>query len=424
MRSIQRYRRVIIAVQFVLLLGVRSAGAQSTSDPTLSELIPNLLIETAKRNVQVFDELFGIDVSAEAARDLVNLTFGLVPGISSQLSSFPLGSSAGGFSWTFDPALGTFNRVSDSFGPVFAERALTVGRGRINLGVNFQRSTFDKFEDTDLDDGIKLYTGFPELFVQDSLHLKLATNVVGIFATYGVTDRLDVGVAVPVVHAEVEARIVSRVGTVAQLNPPVFTSEPTKGSATGIGDVVIRGKYNFWRAAGGGIAAGIDLRVPTGDEVNLLGVAGMQAKLYAALSSAHGRLSPHLNFGYTISAESDAAKDLDTYLLAPSDEFNYAGGVDVAITPRLTVASDIVGRNMRDFIQAVPVPAGGGSLFTTFDIEETNLNQLLGSVGVKFNPFGQSLIAVNVLFPLDDHGLRDNLTWLVGFEHSFALKSK
>jgi hypothetical protein len=28
-------------------------------------------------------------------------------------------------------------------------------------------------------------------------------------------------------------------------------------------------------------------------------------------------------------------------------------------------------------------------------------------------------VAVNVLFPLDEQGLRDNLTWLVGFEHSF-----
>ena len=256
--------------------------------------------------------------------------------------------------------------------------------------------------------------------------MKLATNVVGIFATYGVTDRLDVGVAVPVVHTDIEARIVSRFSTGGgtAVEPPFFTSEPTTGSATGIGDVVLRGKYNFWRAAGGGVAAGVDLRVPTGDEENLLGIPGMQAKLYAAVSSAHGRISPHFNFGYTISAESDAAKNLDTFLLAPSDEFNYAGGVDVAITPRLTVASDIVGRNMRDFIQAVPVSAGGGSLFRTLDIEEDNLNQLLGSVGVKFNPFGQSLIAVNLLFPLDDHGLRDNLTWLIGFEHSFGLRSK
>ena len=281
--------------------------------------------------------------------------------------------------------------------------------------------------DADLDDGIKLYAGVPAIFVEDSLQLKLSTNVVGIFATYGVTDRLDVGVAVPVVHTELEARIASRVGAnsgTVERQIRFSRRRPASGSATGIGDVVIRGRYNFWRAAGGGIAAGVDLRVPTGDEENLLGVAGMQTKLYAAVSSAHGRLSPHVNFGYTISGESDAAQSSATYLFAPSDEFNYAGGVDVAITPRLTVASDIVGRTMRDFLTAVPVPAGGGGLFTSFDNEETNFNQLLGSVGVKFNPFGQSLIAVNVLFPLDDHGLRDNLTWLVGFEYSFALRSK
>ena len=134
MRSIQRYGRVIIAVQLVLLLGVRSAGAQSTSDQKLSELIPNLLIQNGAENIILFQDVFGVDFTQEVVQDVSSIITGLVPAISSQLSSFPLGSSAGGFSWTFDPALGTFNRVSDSFGPVFAERALTVGRGRINLG--------------------------------------------------------------------------------------------------------------------------------------------------------------------------------------------------------------------------------------------------------------------------------------------------
>ena len=54
--------------------------------------------------------------------------------IAAQLSSIPLGSSSGGFAYTFDPALGTFSRESSTFGSAFAERALTAGRGRWNAG--------------------------------------------------------------------------------------------------------------------------------------------------------------------------------------------------------------------------------------------------------------------------------------------------
>ena len=79
-----------------------------------------------------------------------------------QLSSFPLGSSAGGFTWTFQPVTGTFTRASDSFGPIFTERALTIGRNRLNVGVNYQRATFDHLDGKKLTGGeIVGYTGLP-----------------------------------------------------------------------------------------------------------------------------------------------------------------------------------------------------------------------------------------------------------------------
>jgi hypothetical protein len=406
-----------MAVQCLILADARNAAAQA--ETKLSDKIPDLLAENALANLEIFQQA-GVNLDPSFVIQQIGLAVPLATTISSQLSSFPLGSSAGGFSWTFDPALGTFNRVSDSFGPVFAERALTVGRGRMNIGVNLQRATFDKFEDVDLDGGIKIYTGLPAVFIEDSLHLKLSTDIIGIFGTYGVTDRLDVGVAVPIVHTELDASITSLIGGNGTVDTShTYQGGSTSGTATGVGDVVLRGKYNLWRAAGGGLAAGVDVRLPTGDELDLLGIPGTQAKVYAAISGAAGRLSPHFNIGYTISHESDAANDPGAFVFAPPDEFNYAGGVDVAVTPRFTLVGDVVGRTLRDFGKPVEKPAGVGGSFTQFGFEAGNFNQLLGSVGVKFNPFGQSLVAVNVLFPLDEQGLRDNLTWLVGFEHSF-----
>ena len=48
-----------------------------------------------------------------------------------------------------------------------------------------------------------------------------------------------------------------------------------------------------------------------------------------------------------------------------------------------------------------------------------DLHLLLGSVGLKVNPFANMLLTTNVLFPLTRRGLTDNLTWMAGFDYSF-----
>jgi hypothetical protein len=60
----------------------------------------------------------------------------------SQLGTFPIGSSSGGFVFTFDPATGLFKPASQSFGSGFAERALTNGSRRFGFGLNYQRLEF------------------------------------------------------------------------------------------------------------------------------------------------------------------------------------------------------------------------------------------------------------------------------------------
>ena len=92
---------------------------------------------------------------------------------------------------------------------------------------------------------------------------------------------------------------------IALYSPPVrpdacgLKSEAS-GSATGIGDIVVRTKYSLLQGHGGGLAAGADLRLPTGDEDNLLGIAGAQAKLFIVASTGLGRVSPHMNLRSTV----------------------------------------------------------------------------------------------------------------------------
>src|SRR5690606_6925961 len=52
--------------------------------------------------------------------------------ISAQIGAVPFASSGGGFACRYDEDLGTFVQVAKSFGPIFAERADTIGQGRFN----------------------------------------------------------------------------------------------------------------------------------------------------------------------------------------------------------------------------------------------------------------------------------------------------
>src|ERR671911_2007745 len=82
----------------------------------------------------------------------------------SQLVSVPLPSPAGGFTYQFDTSLGGFQRTTQSFGPILADRADTVGARRVAFGFAVQRFTFDTVEGLDL-------RRVPAVFTHDNAQL-------------------------------------------------------------------------------------------------------------------------------------------------------------------------------------------------------------------------------------------------------------
>ncbi|MGH9335474.1 MAG: hypothetical protein ACRD21_17190, partial [Vicinamibacteria bacterium] len=233
--------------------------------------------------------------------------------LTSQLASVPLPSPASGFTYEFDSDLGVFERTSQSFGPILAERSETIGGGRFTFGFTFQNFTFDTIEGLDVDN-------VPAVFTHDSAELRggredLVTTVNSIdaqvnqftaFISYGLTDRLDLSLAIPVVSTDltvISAATVRRIGTAdpqvhffRDLNDNIgdhrtFTAF---GSASGLGDLTLRLKGRL----GGSAALGMDVRVPTGDEENLLGVGAPGVRPFVVLSRSSRAFSPHLNVGY------------------------------------------------------------------------------------------------------------------------------
>ena len=420
----ERPRRLILPLLASLILTLPPPLAAQNAPP-LSELVPNLYMDTLSRNYEVVRDVFG-DVKIDEA-NLVT-AFAIIDLAANQLSSFPLPASAGSFTWSFDQASGAFTRASSSFGPIYADRALTIGRKYLNFGTAFQRVTFDRLNDQPLKGGaIVTYTGVARavgstgIFLADSLDVEASTDTAVMFATYGLTDWWDIGVAVPYNHVRINARLTTRVGdTVDGIDQGFSVADERSGSAKGLGDIVARTKINFLKGSGGGLAAAVDVRLPTGDETNLLGVAGAQAKLYFIASTAVDKVSPHVNVGYTMSGATAAATSPDTVVVEPPDEFNYAGGVDVEASPRATLAFDLVGRTLKQFGTLERIPSAFGPNFPRLSLREgRDLNLLLGSTGIKVNPFGNMLITGNLLFPLTSGGLTDNLTWMVGVDYSF-----
>jgi len=66
------------------------------------------------------------------------------------VASFPLSSAVA--SQTFKFVDGVPTPTSNSFGPIFAERAQTVGRGRLNAGLNYSRLRFSDIRGVDHND--------------------------------------------------------------------------------------------------------------------------------------------------------------------------------------------------------------------------------------------------------------------------------
>ncbi len=210
-------RRRILSLALTAAIGLmlpRTALAQADARLPLSQILPDLIGNTivlAPRSTpEAPSHAAHFKPSPEQLQTPIQFNQQLV----TLLSSLPFGSSSGGFTYTYDPSVGTFSRSSESFGPLFAERALTIGRERGSLGVSYQRSTYDTFEGKNLrereikfyiqhtdccgkvqngvqaPDGTLLNPAFEGDLIEAALSLNLTTDLVVFSATYGLTDRL------------------------------------------------------------------------------------------------------------------------------------------------------------------------------------------------------------------------------------------
>ena len=341
-----------------------------------------------------------------------------------QSTTFPVGSSAGGFTWTFDSQLGMPTRRSRTFGPVFAERPLTTGRHRLNVSFAFQRTEWKSVAGFRLDEGLPFSRDdfFEGERIEQSGIIRLTTEQMVANASFGVLDNLDVGVIVPYVRQTVSGE--QRMVCTDLFSGRRFCDDATAyaGESSGIGDVTVRGKYVF-PTRGFDLATAVDVRLPTGDERNLLGAGNVQTTAMFLGSGRTGRMAPHFNIGYTFGGGGLAEIGefrIEQGDFRPSDEFKYIVGAEFFVSGSITVAGDIVGRTMFN----APVPffaarTSPGFVVSGLRISRDTLNLLVGAASAKFMIANSWLLTTAVAFPLNSNGLKPGLTPVIGFERAF-----
>ena len=421
-----------------LLLGVSSVDTMAQS---LSQLLPNLY---GPEGLKVKSETPLPDGSNHSAHFNSSFQQSFTPfnaALASQLAAVPLPSPASGFTYTLDSSLGVFKRSTQSFGPILSDRADTVGRHKLSVGFSFQNFKFDSIDGLDLNSVPVVFNhddpavgGRSDLVTTaNSIEMKLSQFTA--FLNYGILDRLDVSLAIPVVSVDLTATSVATIQRIGTTNPATHffgngkgdygtqASFSSNGSQSGIGDIILRLKGTVYKQGGTGLALGGEVRLPTGDELNLLGSGATGLEGFLAFSSSHKTFSPHLKLAYQWNGDSVLAGDVNTGVKGDlPDQFFYEIGADLGVTKKLTLAVDFLGRTVIDGERLVGDTfraLNGTSTFPNVRFETASFNIINGAVGFKFNPGGNLLIDVNVLFKLNDTGLRDSVVPLVGFEYSF-----
>jgi hypothetical protein len=368
--------------------------------------------------------------------------------IAGNVSSFPLTSTVAGI--YFDFSAGDPTLITESLGPIYSETAETVGARKLNLGFNFAHYSLGSFRGLPLDD-MRFTLTSDDLSGDGTLgdfsvetetidifpDLDIDANSFVLFASYGITSRLDIGVAVPIINLSIngEARAVINSTSFLEagvainnfnndfLNPDLETTFPYDESVTGVGDVALKLKYAFLRESAVDMAALVDVRFPTGNEDDFLGTGKTNAKFSWIMSRKQGAFSPHLNLSYDYRGADFESK-----------EFELFAGFDQKLGNKATFVLDIFGEYDLDADKTVLLPGSQEVVFNqsaqgpaqfTRNVDLSNVpessrdNAWNVSVGMKIAPSTRSLLMFNILAPLNDGGLRSNIVPIVGAAITF-----
>jgi hypothetical protein len=384
----------------VLIIAAAALPSSAAAQPTITDALSFLL---TNRSIPTGD--FARDEeAATATRDTIS-TF-----LRSELTTLPVTSSASGFTYHMDPALGGVPvRSTATFGPFLTERSLTAGRLRFSLAASYQGVSFDRMDGRNLRDGTlrataSRLTSNQTPFDVETVTMRIHTDTLTVSANYGVSDSIEVGAALPIQKLTLTGDRVDTYRGTQLLQAAV------SATASGVGDLLLRTKINILQRGVTGLAIGGEGRLPTGSAANLLGADRITVKPRVMWSSESDHLAVDANVAYVLGGV--------------SDELDYSAAVTSAGAHKVTVVGELAGRRLNsagrliDVVTRHPILAGVETV--RLSAVEQATNRVVAIAGFKWNARATWLVIANVSRSLTDAGLSARWMSTVGAEYAFG----
>jgi len=153
--------------------------------------------------------------------------------------------------------------------------------------------------------------------------------------------------------------------------------------------MVLRGKMNFYEGEHGGLAGRLDVFLPTGNPDELAGFGHVAIGSTLIASGNWGIFEPHATLGLLLHTSN---RDLH--------EVRYDVGTDIRLTEWLTATTDVIaGQHL--------VYSGTGDLVVG------------AATGLKVNPWRRLVVSGNLLWALNNQGLRARVIPSFAVEYTF-----
>jgi hypothetical protein len=398
---------VVVSVFGLVFAGPRAASASISN--SLEQFL-NRSINLVSQTPVGFPNLVGEFIQREALGSI----------------QLPVPANSTSFTFSYNPSLGVFERSSGSLGPVFVDRAETVGAGHFDLIFSYQFANLKNFNGDNF--GPQLIFGFlapskegatvAGVFAGRNFSLK--ENVFAFNGTYGITDRWDVNLLVPMLYTTLDftGDAINSVNNV----PTNIVPASFHDKAFGIGDILLRTKYRFLDDPEVVLmAAALTLRMPSGSPDNFQGLGDFTITPALIVSRPFGRNDVHMNL----------AMEFDT-MNGDRTRARYGIGTTLQPLDQLAFLIDILGSSGLDN-ENFSIPRGNVQPFfpsPTSDfitnVTPTQVNAFVPrsdivdlSTGIKFNPFATANIYLLAIIPLTQQGLRAAVIPAGGFEWTF-----
>jgi hypothetical protein len=344
-----------------------------------------------------------------------------------EVGTLPFGASSSGFTIKLDPSTGLQVRTATTFGPSFAERALTLGEGGMNLGVSFMNSSLTRL-------GGQSFSGLQVRSINaasatDSrsgiANVTETASTILIAARMGVTDKLDIGVTLPLTTIKVSGST-----SLSNGRGDILTYATGNDKASGLGDIAGLVKYRFYsfgtgQPDPGGLALMATVRFPTGSTESLRGLGVTRTLVSLIASGGQGRFRPHANVGYEwwsdgVSVVSDVAPGS---IVTARNQVQYAAGFEFEAAPKATLLMDVVGGQVfgggKLGFQSDTVTAAGATSSASLVALPEGIARVSLAPGLKVNLKGKMLLSLSALVSLKNDGLHARVTPMAGIDLTF-----